>query len=32
MESEKIEVIVAAVKSFMEKHKEAVFAENTTIS
>ena len=27
MESEKIEVLVAAVKSFMEKCKEAVFVE-----
>ena len=32
MESEKIEVLVAAVKSFMEKCKEAAFVENTTIS
>ena len=28
----KNEILVAAVKSFMEKHREAVFEENTTVS
>ena len=31
-ESEKNEILFAAVKSFMEKCKEAVFEENTTVS
>ena len=31
-ESEKNEILVAAVKSFMEKRWEAVFEENTTLS
>ena len=31
-ENEKNEILVAAVKSFMEKHREAVFEENTTVS
>ena len=31
-ESEKNEILVAAVKCFMEKRREAVFEENTTVS
>ena len=31
-ESEKNKIIVAAVKSFMEKRREAVFEENTTVT
>ena len=31
-ESEKNEILLAAVKSFMEKRREAVFEENTTVS
>ena len=31
-ESEKNKIIVAAVKSFMEKWREAVFEENTTVT
>ena len=31
-ETEKKEILVAAVESFMEKHREAVFEENTTVS
>ena len=31
-ESEKNEILVAVVKSFMEKRRKAVFQENTTVS
>ena len=31
-ESEKNEILVAVVKSFMEKCRKAVFQENTTVS
>ena len=31
-ESEKNEILLAAVKSFMEKRMEVVFEENTTVS
>ena len=31
-ESEKNKILIAAVKSFVEKHREAVFEEDITIS